>query len=657
MKREVSLILLSAFLLFLIPTVSAEMFISQPKTTYNIGDDFSFNVTIVPSSDANGFFIAEIECSGESSGSVEIYRVPLSLKIGNQKVIEISGKFENFLTEDLGGTCYLSAMHEHSRASTSNFEIARKVYVSTWTDKIIINPNDRINVSGKGIKTNGQLVTKGFVELRVSDLNITVFKSVESGQFNIMISIPDDARAGEHSISARIYEKDGDGKITNEGEGNTTIKINQVIRKSEIAISAQAIEPENEFIYTALLHDQSGENIAKNVDTSIYYPNGRLFARKVVLSGEANKLTIAGNFTPGTWRIESNADGIKSNRSFYVEEYESADFKLSEGTLTVTNTGNVPYKKPVEVVIGGTSEVEEVDVDVGETKKYALSAPDGQYSISIRDGQIEQELGTSFLTGRAIGVEAEGNGGIFSRSYLFIWIMLIGICALVAVLQYRRVSNLPYYGQTPSSYPAPMKADKSEDGIISEGNREECSIISLKLKNSEDIEKTNGDAISSIERALTRARDARAKIYSDKNYRTMVFAPSLTNEKDNSMKAVAIAKEIENTFNEHNKRYGEKIMFGLGVHSGEMIVGSSKGGEFKFNSIGNTIPYVKKIADSVSHGVGVSEMVHRRILGKVKSDKIEGTNYWRIAKIRDRELHSDFISRFVERQRREPAER
>ena len=91
-------------------------------------------------------------------------------------------------------------------------------------------------------------------------------------------------------------------------------------------------------------------------------------------------------------------------------------------------------------------------------------------------------------------------------------------------------------------------------------------------------------------------------------------------------------------------------MFGIGVHNGEMIV-ESAGGKFKFNSIGNTIPSVKRIADSSSYGTAVSEMVHRRILGKVKSDRVEGTNYWRIGKIMNREKNSEFIDKFIERQR------
>lgn len=82
MKKEVYFALLPVFLLFLTSFVSAEMFISQPKGSYNMGDEFLFNVTIVPSSDMNDFFVAKIICAKvESSAAIEIYRIPLSLKV------------------------------------------------------------------------------------------------------------------------------------------------------------------------------------------------------------------------------------------------------------------------------------------------------------------------------------------------------------------------------------------------------------------------------------------------------------------------------------------------------------------------------------------------------------------------------------------------
>ena len=646
MKREVLLVLI---LLSLIPIGSAEMTISLPERVYSVSDSFDFNVTIIPSSDVNDFLTANLVCLDNTIlGSAEIYRVPVSLSSMTKKTVQISGRFDNFLVGNLLGDCHIEVEYRADTVSSADFKLARNIYVSLSTDEVILKPNDRVNVTVKSVKDNGQPVTKGFVELKIDGLKITSFNEVNQEISMIMISIPDDAPAGSYDISARVYEKNSDGEVTNEGEASRTFKIEQVIRKSDISISAQDVEPENEFVYTALLYDQTEQEIEENVNVSIFKPNGELFASSTVNSGEANSMKIEGTFMPGSWHIESNINGMSANRTFNVKEFEKASFSLAENILTVSNIGNVVYNDPIEVSIGKNVESVEVELGLGETKRYVLSAPDGNYEIGINNVDNEEVLGTSFLTGKAIAIDAEGEG-FWSGSYVFIWIALITVGLLFAAQKYRKISNKSYYGKTPSSYPSPINVS-NKSNIISEGSREECAVISLKLKNREEIERANGDAMSAVERALTRARDAKAKVYSDKEYKTIIFAPSLTNEKDNSMKAVAIAREIENILNEHNKRFGEKIMFGVGVHNGEMIVESASG-KFKFNSIGSTIPSVKKIADSSSYGTAVSEMVHRRILGKVKSDRVEGTNYWKIRKIMDRDRHSDFIDKFVQRQK------
>ncbi len=657
-------VLLLIFLAMLIPLASAEIFVSQPKGMYNIGDSFSFNVTVIPAVNINNFFVAKVSCIQEevenlsNMKEVEIFRTPLSLKSGTQKTVEVSGRFDNFLIGDLHGTCNLNVVYGNQAASTPDFEITRNIYVNIATDKVILEPNERFNISGRAMRSNGAPVN-GFVELKIPDLEITSFRAIEGGRFDIMLAIPENTPAKDYTVSARVYEKDDEGEITNEGAGESNIRVKQVIRKNEISISSQRIKPREELVYTALLKDQSDENVAENVKVSFYKPDGALLVSKLVKSGEANNITLEGSSTPGYWRISSTINNLQANRSFYVEEFESISFRLTNGTLSVTNTGNVPYKKSLEVLIGDTPKVQEVDIGVGETRRYVLSAPDGEYEIGVDSGNGREVVGTSFLTGNAVRIDSEGSG-LFGKSSWLIWMVLIGACALIAIQQYGKISKRAYYGKTPSAsqtatYSAPINLAGSSDkkaGVITEGVREECSVISLKIKNHAEIEKTQGNAMDALERSLTRARDARAKIFSDKEYKTIILAPSLTKEKDNSMKAVAVAREIENILTEHNKRFAEKIMFGIGVHNGEMIVESANG-QFKVNSIGNTIPYAKKIADSASSGTGVSEHVHRRVLGKVKSDRIEGTNYWRVFKVRDSGLHSEFINRFVERQRKE----
>ncbi len=647
MKR--ALVILS--LMLLLPLVSAEMFISHPQGIYNLADEFVFNVTIIPSLNMNDFFITKIICP---DNEVEIYRTPLSLGGNEEKVIAISGRFDNFLAGNLRGTCYLSAIYGSQSAKTSDFEITENVYVNVGTDKVIMNPGERFNVTGRAIKSNGEPVN-GFIEIEMAELGIKSFKTITNGEFNFLFSTPENARAGDYVVSTKVYEKDGNGDITNQGTGTTNIRINHIIMRAEIAINEQSVIPDDEFVYSVVLYDQADEEVVDNSKLTIYMPNGKIFSEELVESGSSDSMTIKSEHMPGMWKMKVEIGEIKGNRTFHIEELERADFNLVNGTLIVTNTGNVAYEKPIEVEIGGVTEVEEVYIPVGETKRFVLSAPDGEYSVSVGDGSSQQSLGTSFLTGGAIRVDSEGSAGFWRKSYLLIWIMLISIAALIAIQQYGRISNRTFTGKAPSGnvYAAPINvATAIGRDAITQGSREECSVISLRIKNSEEIDKMKGSAKDAIERALTRARDARAKIYTDKNYKTMIFAPSVTKQKENSVKAVAIAHEIEHILTEHNKRLADKVMFGIGVHNGEMIVQENKG-QFRFNSIGNTLPYAKKIADTVSYGTGMSEHVHRRTAGKAKGERVDGTNYWRVRKVIDREIHSEFINKFVQKQKKE----
>jgi hypothetical protein len=190
------LVVLSLMLLvFVIAGVSADMSIGQPKSAYNIGDEFSFNVAINSSVNANHFFAAKIVCAGDnSSNEVEIYKIPLSLKSGEQKSVIVDGRFDNFLTGDMGGTCHLNAVYGSDEANTQDFDITRNIYVSLFIDQAIFGPNDRFNVSGKAIKSNGQVADGGFVEMGIAALGINISKLVEAGGFSGMVVIPDDAQ-------------------------------------------------------------------------------------------------------------------------------------------------------------------------------------------------------------------------------------------------------------------------------------------------------------------------------------------------------------------------------------------------------------------------------------------------------------------------------
>jgi len=141
------------------------------------------------------------------------------------------------------------------------------------------------------------------------------------------------------------------------------------------------------------------------------------------------------------------------------------------------------------------------------------------------------------------------------------------------------------------------------------------------------------------------AKRVGAKIYVDGDYRVIVFSPILTKSMDNNIKAIKIARDISNILAEHNRKYADKIDFGIGISSGEMIV-ESREGKFRFTSTGNTIGMAKKISGSSKGELLISEKIRRKALGKIKTTKIPTMDYYRVRDIVDRDEHKEFVSRF-----------
>ena len=54
--------------------------------------------------------------------------------------------------------------------------------------------------------------------------------------------------------------------------------------------------------------------------------------------------------------IEAIAGDQRARKLFYVEEVRKIQTSLVNDTLIVTNTGNIPYKGPIEIIIGSAVE-------------------------------------------------------------------------------------------------------------------------------------------------------------------------------------------------------------------------------------------------------------------------------------------------------------
>ena len=103
-----------------------------------------------------------------------------------------------------------------------------------------------------------------------------------------------------------------------------------------------------------------------------------------------------------------------------MEEFKEIQTSLINNTLIVTNIGNVRYVGPLEISIGSSVEVKQIDLEIGESKNFNLHAPDGTYLIRTNNGNNASVLGNVALTGNAVRV-SDSDRNILNISFPHIY--------------------------------------------------------------------------------------------------------------------------------------------------------------------------------------------------------------------------------------------
>lgn len=645
MKKRVIFAL--ALLLFVgfFSSVYAEVSMTQPENLYNKGDEFGLNVSITESNSMNGFLEIGLECD---NNSIQLYKNPISVKAGQQKNVEISTFLDDFLIGDNTGKCIVKSNYVDEVSRSKDFTLSRDIDISVYMSKLTYNPGDEVLIEGNAVKKNG-VNLNGFLEVNLPETNFSITSNVIDGKFNSSIQLPSDLPAGTENLVLHAYEKDSDGKISNEGSYTQSLRISQVVRDVKVALNKEDIVPGDELTYTVLVYDQSGKEMIVNAEAKIVDSQGKEVVNKGVSSSSVNSFLTASNSTPGTWIVSGKIGDLNSDKKFSIEEVEKISSEVVNSTLTVKNVGNVYYNKTMEIKIGEVSENKLISLDVGESKRFKLTAPNGNYEIKVNDGN-ELSLGSVFLTGKAVSVEDEKRINFLTESVTWVWVVIILLLGLAVAYYYRKVAKNDFIGKKPD-YPliTDLNVSKSIKKDIQNGKKEKVSVVNLKVNGLSEYMKEDSSAGEVIKRLLGEVRGVKGKIVQSGENFNMVFAPIMTRESDNSLRAVKIAKLIKEEFDSHNKKYAQKINYGLGVHEGEMIVELNQG-DLKFNALGNSLSYAKKMADSANEEIYLSNPIHALTRAKVKVEKSKDGFYWKVNAIPDSEKHTKFIRKFMERQ-------
>lgn len=488
----------------------------------------------------------------------------------------------------------------------------------------------------------------------------SVISEVRDGHFSVVFVVPDNAPPGTYKVSARAYDQDRQGNIMNEGVASSSVRIKQVIQVAKLAFNFDSIVPGNEFLFIPLLYDQAENQGDGELEIIVYKPDNSVFMDKILKSSDTYSIFIETNYTPGYWKVEGKIGEIETEKSFFVEELEKISSTLEENTLTIRNIGNVLFDKAVEISIGEISEIKDVRLEVGESRRFRLAAPDGEYKIGVSDGSNSEDLGVTLLTGRVISINEIG--GYLSENYWMLILLLVVVVFIIIILVIIRkiksggirVKVPKLVGPKRDAVSKPLSvAGTVGGGVVDRGKKEEVSLISLKIKNFSEIQDSAGSVkdggLQCIDGVLLEAKSVGAKIYVDKEYRIIIFSPSIV-KGENYLLAIRVAKGIGLILNNFNSSSEEKINFGIGVHSGDMAM-ERKEGKLKFVSLGNTVAIAKRLSEYSENEVLLSEQMHKKTLGKVKVEK-KG-DFWKVTRIVDREQYEDFVNKFLKRQKEE----
>jgi len=256
-----------------------------------------------------------------------------------------------------------------------NLEIIDKIELTAEVDKSNVNPNEKIKVSGKAETSLKRAIEVGNVKLEL-DKEVFETRLGKNQAYEYEIELKGDIKAGEHIINVKIEDSLG-----NHGETQTNFTVNQVPTDLKNTLNKVNFLPEEQLTAISQLYDQTNDIINTTVTIEIKDSEGKEVFKKVVQTGEEISYNFPQFAIPGQWTVKTSSSGLKLEEKLSVSEVVKAEVILENDIITITNMGNVDYKKPVNIKLDG----QEDSVKPGESTKIELAdeVKAGSYDVEI----------------------------------------------------------------------------------------------------------------------------------------------------------------------------------------------------------------------------------------------------------------------------------
>jgi len=672
MKRVVILLI---GLILLMSFASADIIINkQPKEVYNLGDVVEVPVTIVATNSIDGrYLLGDLICNGPT---INFHKSGINLAREEQQKVNT---FAILTKEEIGtitGKCKISfSLAGEDPVSTNEFRISDKLKINLDIGETEFNPGTNFFFEGSAVKENGEGV-EGFIEIEFSSIQITnqtsnettsttslvLADAVSNGFFSVEIPLAKDMEAGIHPMKIIVYEKDSNGEITNQESISHSIRVLQLPTSLEIIIENQEVEPGTSLRTKAILHDQTGVGIESTAIITVKRKDNTILEQTEKSTDEFLELLVAYNEPPEEWKVVAVSSEFITESTFKIMEKKDVKVEIINNTLIVTNIGNVLYNDTILVKIGDDPTDLNVSLEVDEIKKYKLSAPEGEYKVEIVAEGESRITGNVFLTGKAIDVREASNAAIRLIRHPFVWVFITAILGFVAFIVFKKGYKRTFFGymhlgNKDGTKSTPLKKNslinsrnKAELSLSIKGDKQNASVVCLKIKNLKEIESTKSNAEEKLQEIVNLAEESKVATYENQDSIFFILAPIKTKTFHNEKVAIEIAQKIKEILTEHNKLAKQKIDFGISLNYGT-IVAKQEPHSLKFMSMGTLITTARKIASLSDNEIFIGEKLKSKLESNIKTEKHTENNvdFYTIKEIKNRDEHKDFIKSFLGR--------
>ncbi|VVB79310.1 Uncharacterised protein [uncultured archaeon] len=649
-------------ILFSFGLASATIEMTQPLSSYNIGDEIYLTVTLNPSS-VSGSFEINLVCGDQTANFYKIAPAESAFSLGQVQKINHKIILKKEFIGNMSGTCDIEASLGQEVAVSNKFMISTDINVNVKTDKYSYDPAEAITLNIEAIKFNG-VPLNGFVEVSGAQ---SFKKQIVNGNLSEVLTTPATIEAGKYDLTILAYDNDESG-IMNQKTTYASYEIKQVPSSITISLPGTEANPGESFGFGVDLYDQSGKAMPAELSALVIPPTQKDNVQFGVAAGSTGNISFLTNSTPGTYRLIVSLGTLSEEKTFVVKAVPKIDMSFLENSslLIVRNIGNAAFNDSINVTIGEGVERLQLNIQPGEERRFNLRAPNGQYDVKVSDGanSIQASL---LLTGRAIQV-SEFNGLSALSQYPLVWGFIAAILILlgaILLIKFKKTRNykdriVPEKREDIRvvSAKAHMKkqfleigkpnVSEAESSLNMSGKKDYASVVSVSVKNNSSL---GMEARKKLNEVIGKAGDRNGVVDWKGNHVLLIFSPLLTRTYKNELIASKVAWDIKTELDEYNRRFQDKIQFNIGINCGD-LVSSLNGGKLSYTSLGNTVLLAKRISEMDSGKVLVSVTFRQKLMRELKVNRVAplgNTDVFEVTRIADTEANNDKLKDLLKR--------